>query len=98
MGTYLGCEASPNTLRVGRTAMPLSTVQRAKRALVTLLLALARAYGVDTAVSRESADADFRKAFQIPADGVVPLWGGLSEGGFAIVTFHQKRNFTVSER
>ena len=71
----------------------LSTVQRAKRALVTLLLALARAYGVDTAVSRESADADFRKAFQIPADRVVPSWGG-----FAIVTFHQKRNFTVSER
>ena len=35
--------------------------------------------------------------FQIPADRVVPLWGGLSEGGFAIVTFHQKRKFTTEE-
>ena len=35
--------------------------------------------------------------FQIHADRIVPLWGGLSEGGFAIVTFHRKRKFTTSE-
>ncbi|CAE7459439.1 unnamed protein product, partial [Symbiodinium sp. CCMP2456] len=35
--------------------------------------------------------------FQIPADRIVPLWGGLSEGGFAIVTFHQKRKLTTEE-
>ena len=35
--------------------------------------------------------------FQIPADRIVPLWVGLSEGGFAIVTFHRKRKFTTSE-
>ena len=61
-------------------AMPgLSSVQKAKRALVTLLLALARAYGVDTAVSRESADADLQKAFRKLSRHVHPDKGGNPE-------------------
>ncbi|CAE7842799.1 unnamed protein product, partial [Symbiodinium necroappetens] len=35
--------------------------------------------------------------YQIPADRVVPLWGGLSEGGFALVTFHHARKLTSAE-
>ncbi|CAE7432135.1 unnamed protein product, partial [Symbiodinium necroappetens] len=57
----------------------LSRVQQAKRALVTLLLALARAYGVDTAVSRESADADVKKAFRKLSRHVHPDKGGNPE-------------------
>ncbi|CAE7446150.1 unnamed protein product [Symbiodinium microadriaticum] len=57
----------------------LSSVQKAKRALVTLLLALARAYGVDTAVSRESADADLQKAFRKLSRHVHPDKGGNPE-------------------
>ena len=35
--------------------------------------------------------------FQVSADRVVPLWGGLSEGGFALVAFHCARKFTSGE-
>ena len=34
---------------------------------------------------------------QSPLDRCVPLWGGLSEGGFSIVTFHQKKKLTKAE-
>ena len=35
--------------------------------------------------------------FQVFADRIVPLWGGLSEGGFALVAFHRARKFTSGE-
>ena len=54
----------------------LSLAQRAKRALVTLLLALAEAYGLEVAVSRESADADIQKAFRKVARRVHPCRQG----------------------
>ena len=54
----------------------LSLAQRAKRALVTLLLALAQAYGLEVSVSRESADADIQKAFRKVARRVHPDKGG----------------------
>ena len=28
---------------------------------------------------------------------IVPLWGGLSEGGFSVITFHKKRKLTSEE-
>ena len=31
---------------------------------------------------------------QIPQARIVPLWGGLSEGGFSVITFHKKRRLT----
>ena len=34
---------------------------------------------------------------QVPLDRAVPLWGGLSEGGFAIVTCHAARKLTTAE-
>ena len=33
---------------------------------------------------------------QIPQSRAVPLWGGLSEGGFHVVTFHQARKLTAA--
>ena len=45
------------------------------------------------AASEELAGQD-PYPYQIPADRVVPLWGGLSEGGFALVTFHHARKLT----
>ena len=57
----------------------LSLAQRAKRALVTLLLALAQAYGVEVAVSRESADADIQRAFRKVARRVHPDKGGSAQ-------------------
>ena len=57
----------------------LSLAQRAKRALVTLLLALAEAYGLEVAVSRESADADIQKAFRKVARRVHPDKGGSAQ-------------------
>ena len=54
----------------------LSVAQRAKRALVTLLLSLAQAYGLEVAVCRDSADADVQKAFRKVARRVHPDKGG----------------------
>ena len=34
---------------------------------------------------------------QIPQARIVPLWGGLSEGGFSVITFHKKRKLTSEE-
>ena len=28
---------------------------------------------------------------QVPANRAVPLWGGCSQGGFSVVTFHRKK-------
>ena len=41
----------------------MSPLQALKRALVTLLLELARVYALDLNLSRDSLDADVRKAF-----------------------------------
>lgn len=56
--------------------MPLTVKQRAKRALVTLLLALASAYGVQLALTRESPDADVTRAFRRVSVKVHPDKGG----------------------
>ena len=34
---------------------------------------------------------------QVPLDRVVPLWGGLSAGGFAVVTCHTARKLSAAE-
>ena len=34
---------------------------------------------------------------QIPSSRIVPMWGGISEGGCAIVTFHDRRKITTDE-
>ena len=34
---------------------------------------------------------------QVPAARVIPLWGGLSEGGFAIIAVHKRRKLTAAE-
>ena len=44
--------------------MPVSPLQAAKRALVTLLLAVAAAYNVAIAITRESEDEAVKKAFR----------------------------------
>jgi hypothetical protein len=44
--------------------MPVSVIQAAKRALVTLLVTFARHYQVTLTISRESGDADVVKAFK----------------------------------
>ena len=44
--------------------MPVSPLQAAKRALVTLLLALAAAYNIAIAINRESEDEAIKKAFR----------------------------------
>ena len=33
---------------------------------------------------------------QLPQSRIVPMWGGLSEGGFRAVAFHQARKFTAT--
>ena len=57
----------------------LSVAQRAKRALVTLLLALARTYNVAVDVTRDSVDADVQRAFRKVARKVHPDKGGSAE-------------------
>ena len=42
----------------------MSPTQLLKRALVTILLELARKYCLDLSLSRDSADADVKKAFR----------------------------------
>ena len=44
--------------------MPVSPLQAAKQALVTLLLALAAAYNVAIAINRESEDEALKRAFR----------------------------------
>ncbi|CAE7641355.1 unnamed protein product [Symbiodinium pilosum] len=56
--------------------MALTVKQRAKRALVTLLLPLASAYGLHISLTRDSADDDVRKAFRKVAVKVHPDKGG----------------------
>ena len=34
---------------------------------------------------------------QVPLHRAVPLWGGCSEGGLAVVTFHKRKKLTVDE-
>ena len=34
---------------------------------------------------------------QVPSTRAVPLWGGISAGGFSIVTFHSKRKLNAAE-
>ena len=57
-------------------AMPLSTLEKAKRAFVSLLLLLARSYNVTTHVTRESPAAELLKAFKRVARAVHPDKGG----------------------
>ena len=54
----------------------LSAAQRATRVLVTLLLSLAQAYGLEVAACWDSADADVQKAFRKVARRVHPDRGG----------------------
>ena len=58
--------------------MPVSTLQRAKRALVSLLLSLAAAYGVDLKLAREACDDDVTKAFRRVSRRVPPDKGGVA--------------------
>ena len=57
----------------------LSVAEEAKRALVTLLLSLSRAYGVQADVTRESLDAAVEKAFRKVSRKVHPDKGGSAE-------------------
>lgn len=34
---------------------------------------------------------------QVPASRIVPFWGGISAGGFAVVTFHPKRKLNTAK-
>ena len=56
--------------------MALTLKQRAKRALVTLLLSLASAYGLQLSLTRESADVDVTRAFRRVSVKVHPDKGG----------------------
>ena len=67
---------SPSLGRRPRAMGGLSVAQRATRALVTLLLSLAQAYGLEVAVCRDSADADVQKAFRKVARREHPDRGG----------------------
>ena len=49
---------------VATCAMPANLKQRAKRALVTLLLALAGAYGLQVTLTRESTDVEVTRVFR----------------------------------
>ena len=56
--------------------MPCSTISRLKRALVTVLLSLASAYGVTTDFNRDSEDAAILVAYRRVAKKVRPDKGG----------------------
>ena len=60
-------------------AMVVSHVQAARRALVTLLLALGEAYNIAVVVSRESPDAEVQKAYRRVAARVHPDKGGSAD-------------------
>ena len=34
---------------------------------------------------------------QLPLERAIPIWGGISQGGIAIVTFHKRRKITTDE-
>lgn len=59
--------------------MVVSRVQAARRALVTLLLALGEAYNIAVVVSRESPDAEMQKAYRRVAARVHPDKGGSAD-------------------
>ena len=59
--------------------MALTVKQRAKRALVSLLLALAGAYGVPLTLTRDSPDTDVKKAWRRVSAKVHPDKGGSAE-------------------
>ena len=61
--------------------MAASAVLLAKRALVSVLLALAATYELVLTVTRDSADADIVKAFRRVAVKVHPDKGGCSHSG-----------------
>ncbi|CAE7507963.1 unnamed protein product, partial [Symbiodinium natans] len=56
--------------------MPANLKQRAKRALVTLLLALAGAYGLQVTLTRESTDVEVTRVFRRVSIKVHPDKGG----------------------
>ena len=56
--------------------MPVTPLQQATRALVTLLLSLASGYQIVLAVTRESPDAEIKKAVRKVAAKVHPDKGG----------------------
>ena len=57
----------------------VSSVDRAKRALVSLLLRLAKLYAVLLDISRESTDADTRRSFKKVSRKTHPDRGGSGE-------------------
>ena len=59
--------------------MPLSPVQRAKRAFVSVLLTLATAYGLHVDVTRESGDETVQAAYRKVSRSVHPDKGGCDE-------------------
>ena len=59
--------------------MPLSPVQRAKRAFVSVLLTLATAYGLHVDVKRDSADETVQAAYRKVSRSVHPDKGGSGE-------------------
>ncbi|CAE7470127.1 unnamed protein product [Symbiodinium sp. CCMP2592] len=56
--------------------MPVSALQRAKRVLVSVLLSLAAAYGLDLKLAREASDDEVTKAFRRVTRRVHPDKGG----------------------
>ena len=59
--------------------MPLSPLQRAKRAFVSVLLTLATAYGLHVDVTRDSSDEVLQKAYRKVSRAVHPDKGGSPE-------------------
>ena len=57
----------------------VSATDKSKRALVTLIRSLALLYGCCVTVSRESLDADMRKAYRTVSKKVHPDRGGDTE-------------------
>jgi hypothetical protein len=59
--------------------MPISALNRAKRAFVSVLLSLASTYGVSTQVNRESEDQDVLRAYRQVLKKAHPDHGGDTE-------------------
>ena len=57
----------------------VSSVDRAKRALVSMLLRFAKLYGVILDITRDSADADIRRSFKTVSGKTHPDRGASSE-------------------